>query len=141
MKNTHYKEQFLKSMEMYGMTGEDVKNILDDALRHSKMTKEELEAEWKAEIEKIEREAEELAKDPYKYKEHRRKFLLDYFSKDNPVVRYNKRVLSGEYNCAEAMGLLQAEAAEVGMMSFACLYPDLIVSQEEWELVKNELNL
>ena len=58
MDNTDYKEQFLKSMEMYGMTIEGVKNILDDALRHSKMSKEELEAERKAEIEKIERESE-----------------------------------------------------------------------------------
>lgn len=105
------------------------------------MTKEELEAERNVEIEKIEREAEEFANDPEKYKTERQKFLLDYFSKDNPVVRYNKRVLSGEYNRAKAMGLLQVEADKVGMMPFACLYPDLMVSQEEWEWVKKELKL
>ena len=140
MDKTDYKEQFLKSMEMHGMTGEEVKKILDDALRHSKMTKEELEAERKTEIENIEREAEELVKEPEKYKEHRRKFLLEFFSKDTPVVRYNKRVLSGEYGSTEALGMLQVEASEVGMMPFSCLYPDIMVSQEEWDWLKGKLN-
>lgn len=124
----------------YNISQEEIEKIYADAIRHSKMSKEEIEAERKAEIENIEREAEELAKDPEKYKEHRRKFLLEFFSKDTPVVRYNKRVLSGEYNSAEAMAMLQVESAEVGMMPFSCLYPDIMVSQEEWDWLKDELN-
>ena len=58
-----------------------------------------------------------------------------------PVVRYNKRVLSDKYNCVEAMALLQAEAAEVGMMPFECLYPDIMVSKEEWDWLSNEINI